>query len=350
MKAIIHLNGLIGTWKGEKGVELADVVTQAQAYKGFDEVEVRIGHSIGGVVQTGWDIYAYLKSLKKPITTIVDTYCASITSIIFSAGDKRLMRPGAKLMIHNPWGQPEGNAEELEQYAAELRIIEKDFANVYNEITSIGKEALSALMRNETEMTADEAVRLGFATEVAEEMKIVAHLKIGNMSKNKKSLKEQLAAIMAKLKGEEPVGLTLQDGTGKEIVFETENESPTVGDKATVDDSPADGEFTMPDGKTFVFIAGELTEIKEPKSNEDEVAANIRKIVKEELAAMQAGLNEGLGLVVEATEQLTEKYAVLAKSVKSNFKVDPKDDKKKLGAKTGQDDVYDQYKPKKKED
>lgn len=345
MKAIVNINGLIGNWEEEKGVELTDVVAQIQAQKGFDEVEVRIGNSGGGLVDVGKDIYDYLRSLKKPITTIIDNYCASITSIIFLAGDKRLMKKDAVLMIHNPWGKPEGNADELELYASELREIEKMLSTVYNKVTGIGQEALLALMRNETEMSAEEAVKLGFSTGLVDETKIIANLKIDKMSKNKKTLKEQLANIMSKLKGDDPVNLILQDGAGKEIVFETENEAPTIGDKATIDGAPANGEFTMPDGKIFVFEAGELKEIKEADGGDNELANTIRDIVREEISAM----NETVQEVVEISSSLVDKYAVLAKSVKSNYQ-HPKDGKKNQMGNKGVDDVYSKYQPKKKED
>lgn len=354
MKAIVYINGLIGTWEDEKGIGLSDVVSQVQSQKGYDEIEVRIGNSIGGVVQTGFDIYNYLTSLGKPITTIIESYCASITSVIFLSGGRRLMKEGAKLMIHNPWGKPEGDADLLQAYSDELRKIEKDLANIYDKKTNIGKEALTALMRNETEMDADEAIKLGFATGKAEEMKIAAYLKLDNMSK-KKTLKEQLKDVLSKLSGDEPVNLTLQDGTGKEIVFDTENENPSVGDKATVDGSPANGEYTMPDGKIFVFDNGELKEIKDAAgSSDDEMAATIRKIVKEEVGnAVKAALkdtNENSEMATEAIVNLTEKYETLAKSVKSNFKMTPKPgDDKKLGGKE-KDDVYNRYQPKKKKE
>ncbi|MFV0377767.1 MAG: head maturation protease, ClpP-related [Mangrovibacterium sp.] len=354
MKAIVNINGLIGTWNDEKGVELIDIVSQIRAQSGYNEVEVRIGNSEGGIVQTGFDIFNYLKSLKIPVTTIIESYCASITSVIFLAGDKRLMRPGARLMIHNPWGQPVGDADTLDRYSKELRSIEKQLSDLYNQKTNIGKDALTALMRNETEMTADEAVNVGFATGMVEQLKIAAYLKLDNMSK-KKTLKEQLKDVLSKLSGDEPVNLTLQDGTGKEIVFDTENDNPSVGDKATVDGSPAEGEFTMPDGRIFVFAAGELKEIKEAAGGGDEeMAATIRKIVKEEVGnAVKAALketNENSEMATEAIVNLTEKYETLAKSVKSNFKITPKPgDEKKLGGK-GKDDVYSKYQPKKKED
>lgn len=353
MKAIVYINGLIGSWEDEKGLELTDVVAQIQAQNQFDEVEVRIGNSIGGVVQTGLDIYNYILSLGKPVTTVIENYCASITSIIFLAGEKRLMKPGAKLMIHNPWGMPSGDADLLQAYSYELRKIEKYLSNIYHQKTNIGKEALTALMRNVTEMTSDEAVNLGFATGTADEMKIAAYFKL-NTIMDKKTLKEQLKDVLSKLSGGgQPVNLTIQDGTGTEIVFDTEGNTPQVGDKATIDNAPAEGEFTMPDGKVFVFDAGELTEIKELASPDDEMA-KIREIVKDEVSnAMKNALaetNENLALVAEATGSLTDKYAVLAKSVKSTFKPEKKKDNSKMYNQDTKDDVYSRFRPQKKED
>jgi ATP-dependent Clp protease, protease subunit len=353
MKAIVYINGLIGSWEDDKGLELTDVVAQIQAQNQFDEVEVRIGNSIGGVVQTGMDIYNYLKSLNKPITTIIENYCASITSIIFLAGQKRLMKPGARLMIHNPWGMPSGDADLLQAYSDELRKIEKDLANIYHQKTNIGKEALTALMRNETEMTVDEALKLGFATGTSDEMKIAAYFKLNTM--DKKPLKEQLKDVLSKLSGGgQPVNLTIQDGTGKEIVFDTEGDTPQVGDKATIDNTPAEGEITMPDGKIFVFDTGELKEIKEPVSGDDEMAVKIKEIVKAEVAnAVKAAMgetNQNLALVAQATGSLTDKYAVLAKSVKSSYKVEKQNGNSKMYNQDTKDDVYSRFRPKKQED
>ncbi len=344
MKAVVYINGLIGNWNEQKGIGLSDVVSQIQAQQNFDEIEIRIGNSIGGVVQTGFDIYNYLTSINKPITTVVESYCASITSIIFLAGEKRLIKDGARLMIHNPWGKPEGDADLLQAYSDELRKVEKNLADIYNKRTNIGKEALTALMRDETEMNADEAISLGFATGKAEDLKIAAYLKLNDMSK-KKSLKDQLKEALAKLSGDEPVNLTLQDGTGKEIIFETENEKPTIGDKATVDDAPATGEFVMPNGETLVFENGELKEIKDKPQENEEVAAMIRSIVKEEIGNALKQQNENLDIAGEAILGLTNKYETLAKSVKSSFKIEKKESNSQMyNQQRGEGGIYEKIK------
>lgn len=345
MKAIVNINGLIGTWEGERGVELIDVVSQIKAQQGFTEVEVRIGSSEGGTVTAGLDIYNYLKGLSVPITTIIENFCASISSVVFLAGDTRIMRPNARLLIHNPWGAPVGNADALDEYSKELRSIEKQFSEIYNAQTGIGKDALTAMMRNETTMTAGDALQLGFATAILEPLKIAAYLSINSkiMSKQKKTLKEQLKDVMAKLKGDEPVALTLQDGTGQEIVFDTENEVPAIGDVATIEGAPADGSFVMPSGETFVFVAGTLTEIIEATTDE-ELVATIRKIVSDEIAAAMKDANETAKVATDAILNLTKKYEVLAKSVKSTFKQEPVQGSKKLGA-SDVDEIYSKFRP-----
>ena len=45
---------------------------------------------------------------------------------------------------------------------------------------------------------------------------------------------------------------------------------PQVGDVATVDGEPAEGDYLMPSGETYVFAAGELTEIIAAEGEEEE--------------------------------------------------------------------------------
>lgn len=323
-KATIHVNGLIGSWEEEKGLELTDVVSQVRAFGDFDELEIRIGSSPGGFVQDGLDIYNYIKSIKKPVTTVISGYCASVTSIIFLAGGTRLMRPGATLMIHNPWAEPRGDAHSLEQFAGELREIEKGFISVYDQVTGVGKEALSAMMREETEMTADEAVSLGFATGLAEDLKIAAYINNSKTHMTKKrSLTEVLSVLKALNTGGEPVGLTLQDAAGKEVVFNTENETPAVGDTATIDGAPADGEVVMPDGRTFVFAAGTLTEIRE--AEEEPGGEEMAEAIEEAVNAAIAPVVDAVTALAQLMQDQDTRLKTLASSVRSSFKPGQKD-------------------------
>lgn len=57
--------------------------------------------------------------------------------------------------------------------------------------------------------------------------------------------------------------------------------TPKVGDKANYDGQPAEGEFTMANGETYVFSAGELTEIKEADSGGDATVEEVKEEVQE---------------------------------------------------------------------
>ena len=90
------------------------------------------------------------------------------------------------------------------------------------------------------------------------------------------------------------VVLTATDGT--ELNIEREEGEPQVGDAA----SP-DGEWVMDDGKTIVIADGVITEIKEPESEDDEVAA-----LKAEIEQLKQQLNDSQAKVAEQTATLAK--------------------------------------------
>src|SRR5690554_1118295 len=103
MTGKIYINGLIGSDEREKGVELVDVIAQVRKQPNASSFNVYI-NSEGGSLNIGFDIYNYLKSLGLPITTIGTGMVASIATVIFMAGQKRVVTPGTRFMIHFPMG------------------------------------------------------------------------------------------------------------------------------------------------------------------------------------------------------------------------------------------------------
>lgn len=69
MTGNIYISGQIGNFDGVKGVELLDVIAQVRNQPEATDFNVHI-NSEGGLVDVGFDIYHYLKSLGKPVTTI----------------------------------------------------------------------------------------------------------------------------------------------------------------------------------------------------------------------------------------------------------------------------------------
>lgn len=141
--------------------------TQLEELGDVDEIEVHI-NSYGGEVAEGLAIYNALRGHAARVKTVCDGLACSIASVIFMAGDERVMRKASMLMIHNAWAYGEGNAAELRKQADDLDAITEASKAAYLSRVSIDAEELTALMDAETWIAPGRAVEMGFATSVDE--------------------------------------------------------------------------------------------------------------------------------------------------------------------------------------
>ena len=81
-----------------------------------DKINVYI-NSYGGEVAEGLAIYNQLKRHKAKVKTVCDGFACSAASVIFMAGDERVMSTASLLMIHNAWTWTSGNSKELRKQA-----------------------------------------------------------------------------------------------------------------------------------------------------------------------------------------------------------------------------------------
>ena len=123
-------------------------------------------NSYGGSVSQGLAIYNMLRNHPAEVTTVCDGFACSIASIIFMAGDKRVMNEGSILMIHEPWVYTMGNADELQKQIESLNKLSELSVNIYSSTTGVESDKISEMMKAETWITPNEAIELGFATEV----------------------------------------------------------------------------------------------------------------------------------------------------------------------------------------
>ncbi|MCE5192090.1 MAG: ATP-dependent Clp protease proteolytic subunit [Actinomycetia bacterium] len=84
------------------------------------------------------------------------------------------MADGAYFMIHNAWTIALGNAAELRKTAGLLDAIDADNAALYQARSNKTIDEVKAMMAEETWLTAEEAVAMGFADEVEEAEAIAA--------------------------------------------------------------------------------------------------------------------------------------------------------------------------------
>jgi ATP-dependent protease ClpP protease subunit len=134
-----------------------------------DTINVHI-NSMGGLTSEGLAIYNTLKNHSAKIVTMVDGFACSAASLIFMAGDERIMGDASLLMIHNAWMTAQGNAHQLRATAEELDKISEAAANAYASKINISREELDTLLdgaeHDGTWISPEEAVSMGFATSI----------------------------------------------------------------------------------------------------------------------------------------------------------------------------------------
>lgn len=128
-----------------------------------DSINVHI-NSYGGEVSQGLAIYNMLKDSKMKVTTVCEGFACSAASVVFMAGDERIIKDASLLMIHNAWTWARGDSNELRKQAEDLEKITQASVNAYKSKVNISEEKIKELMDKESWITADEAVEYGFAT------------------------------------------------------------------------------------------------------------------------------------------------------------------------------------------
>lgn len=127
--------------------------------------------SFGGSFFTGTGINIALNDMKKTgskITTRAGARCMSAASIIFAAGDERLVSPGSLILIHrSAVNDASGNGNELIANANYLFALDDVMAEIYTDImNNVSKDDVMSLMDKTTTFNAKQALENGFATKI----------------------------------------------------------------------------------------------------------------------------------------------------------------------------------------
>jgi len=128
-------------------------------------VTIRI-HSGGGDVFAASAIRAMIMDYPGRVTTRIDGLCASAATYVATAGDVVKMQDSAFMMIHDPWTIALGGVEELKAAIDLLKTVKQGIIEAYQSKTALNADTLAKMMSDETWMTAQEALELGFVDEV----------------------------------------------------------------------------------------------------------------------------------------------------------------------------------------
>lgn len=191
-EANINIYGDITSWEWFESDVSSYTLSKELEGLDVDTINVYI-NSYGGEVAEGLAIYNALKRHKAKIKTFCDGFAASIASVIFMAGDERIMSNASLLFIHNAWTIAEGNANDFRKQAEDLDKITQASINAYMNHVNITEEELKEMLDNATWITPQDALNMGFATAIIND----------NTSKNpnqsiKKKLMQQLVKAQEK--------------------------------------------------------------------------------------------------------------------------------------------------------
>lgn len=356
MTVYLHIYGEIGDLgTGNEFTSLQNLVGQYQSQKKQGEVtDVNVTiNSPGGSLKEGKDMYDFLTGLSKQGITVLTKGVGIVGSSAtqpFLAGDERILEPDCDFFIHNPQGQPpKGDADFLAEYASAVKKEEGKMLAFYVDKTDGDKTAIQKFMENETKMSAEEAIDLGFATAIAEAPALVAVYSFEEKpnSKTNKNAMSELTSKFNQLRKDlmkEIKALTNQGPKDRMTAWNDHSEEEVtayvdlvpadksigefisvnvdameniVGGQAVAVDAEgnftplASGEYAMEDGSTLVV--GENAEVteyaaSEPMENPEEMEA-LKKELEEAKSAIESLKKENEKLVagVSKIEKETEK-------------------------------------------
>lgn len=166
-QADVYIYGDITSWPWLESDTSSYTLSKQLQELGDDVENVNVYiNSYGGEVGEGLAIYNALKRHPAKVTTYADGFACSIASVIFAAGDERIISDTSLLMIHNAWTSAAGNSEELRKAAEDLDTITSASINAYMGIVNIEEDEVRRLMNEETWITGEEALEMGFANKL----------------------------------------------------------------------------------------------------------------------------------------------------------------------------------------
>ncbi len=125
-------------------------------------------NSPGGSVTAGMAIYDTMQYIKPQVSTICIGMAASMGAFLLSSGQKgkRYALPNAEIMIHQPLGGVQGQAEGIKIHAEWILKTREKLNKILSSNTGQPLQIISRDTDRDNFMSADEAVRYGLIDQV----------------------------------------------------------------------------------------------------------------------------------------------------------------------------------------
>ena len=125
-------------------------------------------NSPGGSVTAGMAIYDTMQYIKPEVSTICVGMAASMGAFLLSAGHKgkRYALPNAEIMIHQPLGGVQGQAEDIKIHAEWILKTREKLNRILSDYTGQPMNIIARDTDRDNFMSADEAMKYGLIDKV----------------------------------------------------------------------------------------------------------------------------------------------------------------------------------------
>lgn len=122
--------------------------------------------SNGGCVDSAWVIYEAVRLASYPVAITCVGSCQSAATLILQAGDRRILSPECRFMIHNGSTAVESDTGQLGATLNEIELLIQKYYKMLSKRSGLSMAKVKALCDKSTYLSAEEAVSFGFADEV----------------------------------------------------------------------------------------------------------------------------------------------------------------------------------------
>lgn len=154
----------------------------------------------GGSVIAGLAIYDVMQLIRSEVVTINIGMAASMASFLLAAGQKgkRLALPHSRVMIHQPMGGAQGQAEDIKVEANQILRIKKNLVGMYSKMTGRTHEQIIEDLDRDNYLSAQEALDHGLIDEIVELQKAME-------PEGKNAHLDPVRAFAGVMKGDDPL-------------------------------------------------------------------------------------------------------------------------------------------------
>jgi ATP-dependent Clp protease, protease subunit len=124
----------------------------------------------GGSVISGLAIYDTIQHIRSEVITVNLGLAASMASFLLCAGarGRRFALPHSRVMIHQPMGGAQGQAEDIRVEASQIMRIRNNIVKMYSMMTGQTTDQITLDLDRDNFMSAEEALKYGIIDEIVQ--------------------------------------------------------------------------------------------------------------------------------------------------------------------------------------